>query len=105
VPASAALYVAIDTDPASSQWQTVDHLASKFPDKQKAVDSIKQQLTKKGLDWERDLKPALGPELDVVMLDFARPNDAVALLQPRDEGAFERAVKKGNAADPSSQLV
>jgi uncharacterized protein DUF3352 len=105
VPASAALFVAIDTDPASSQWQAVDQLANKFPDKQKAVDSIKQQLAKKGLDWERDLKPALGPELDVVMLDFARPNDAVALLQPRDEGAFERGVKKGNAADPSSQLV
>ena len=40
----------------------VDALASKFPDKQKAVDSINQQLLKKGLDWKHDLKPALGPE-------------------------------------------
>src|SRR5204862_912759 len=105
VPASAALFVAIDTDPASSQWQAVDQLANKFPDKQKAVDSIRQQLTKKGLDWERDLKPALGPELDVVMLDFAHPDETVALMQPKDGGAFERAVKKGNASDPSSKLV
>lgn len=105
VPASAALFVAIDSDTASSQWRTVDALASKFPDKQKAVDSIKQQLSRKGLDWKRDLEPALGPELDVVMLDFAHPNGTVALMQPKDEGAFERAVKKGNAIDPSSQLL
>ena len=105
VPASVPLFVALDTDLGSSQWQTVNELANKFPDKQKAVDSINQQLPKNGLDWERDLKPALGPELDVVMLDFAHPDETVALMQPKDEGAFERAVKKGNAADPSSKLV
>jgi hypothetical protein len=97
--------VAIDSDPGSSQWQTVDTLASKFPDHQKAIDSIKAQLSKKGLDWERDLKPALGPELDVVMLDFSHPDQTVALMQPKDQGAFERAVKKGNGTDPSSRLV
>ncbi|MDX6412733.1 MAG: hypothetical protein QOH23_143, partial [Gaiellaceae bacterium] len=105
VPSTAALFVAIDSNTSSSQWQTLDALASKFPDRQKAVDSAKQQLAKKGLDWERDLKPALGPELDVVMLDFAHPNDSVALMQPNDEGAFERAVKKGNATDPLNTLV
>jgi hypothetical protein len=105
VPASASLFVALNTDLGSSQWQTVDELASKFPDKQKAIDSINQQLLKKGLNWDRDLKPALGPELDVVMLDFAHPDETVALMQLKDEGAFERAVKKGNAGDPSSKLV
>lgn len=105
VPVSVPLFVALDTDLSSSQWQQVDELASKFPDKQKAVDSINQQLRKKGLDWEHDLKPALGPELDVVTLDFAHPEETVALMQLKDEGAFERAVKKGNAADPSNKLV
>ena len=99
------MFVVIDSDLRSSQWQTVNALANKFPDKQKAVDAIKQRLNKKGLDWKRDLEPALGPEVDVVMLDFAHPNETVALMQPQDEGAFERAVKKGNAIDPSSQLV
>jgi hypothetical protein len=99
------LFVVIDSDLRSSQWQTVNALASKFPDKQKAVDAIKQQLNRKGLEWKRDLEPALGPELDVVMLDFAHPNETVALMQPQDDGAFERAVKKGNTIDPSSQLV
>jgi len=105
VPSSVPLFVAIDTDLGSSQWQTVNELANKFPDKQKAIDSIKQQLTKNGLDWEEDLKPALGPELDVVMLDFAHPDETVALMQPKNQGAFEGAVRKGNAADPSNKLV
>ena len=105
VPASVPLFVAIDTNPGSSQWQTVNELANKFPDKQKAIDSIKQHLTAKGLDWEEDLKPALGPELDVVMLDFAHPDETVALMQPKNQDAFEGAVRKGNAADPSSKLV
>jgi hypothetical protein len=105
VPASAALFATIDSNLGSSQWQMVNELASKFPDKQKAVDSIKQQLQKKGLDWEHDVRPALGPELDVVMLDFSHADESVALMQPKDEGAFERAVKKGNAADSSSKLV
>jgi hypothetical protein len=99
------MYLAIDTDLGSSQWQMVNELANKFPDKQKAIDSITQQLTKNGLDWEEDLQPALGPELDVVMLDFAHPDDIVALMQPKNLGAFEGAVRKGNAADPSSKLV
>ena len=38
-------------------------------------------------------------------LDFAHPDETVALLQPKDLGAFEGAVRKGNAADPSSKLV
>jgi len=97
--------VTIDSDLGSSQWQQVDALANKFPDKQKAIDSINAQLQKKGLDWERDVKPALGPELDVVMLDLAHPNETVGVLQPNDQGAFERLVKKGNKIDPSSKLL
>ena len=41
----------------------------------------------------------------MVTLDLAHPDETVALMQPKDEGAFERAVKKGNAGDPSSKLV
>jgi len=99
------VFVAIDTDLDSSQWETVNELADKFPDKQKAIDSIKRELIKNGLDWEEDLKPALGPELNVVMLDFAHPGETVALMQPKNQGAFEDAVRKGNAHDPSSKLV
>jgi hypothetical protein len=99
VPASVPAYIAIDTDPDSSQWKTVNDLAGRFPDKQKAVDSIKRDLRKDpGLDWDRDIKPALGPEVDVVWLDLAHDGqDAVGLMQPTDEDSFKRAIAKGNA--------
>jgi hypothetical protein len=108
VPASVSAYIAIDSDPDSSQWKTVNDLAGHFPDKQKGVDSIKKELRKDpGLDWERDLKPALGPEIDVVWLDFAHDGEnVVALMQPRDEDALKRAIAKGNAhgKDPADKL-
>ena len=106
VPASVPLFVAINTDLDSSQWHTVNELANKFPDKQKAIDSIKQQLLKNGLDWDGDLKPALGPELDVVMLDFeASRRDRGADAAEGPGCVRASAVKKGNAADPSNKLV
>jgi hypothetical protein len=107
VPASVPAYIAIDSDPGSPQWQTVDDLASRFPDKQKGVDEIRSSLRNDaGLDFEKDVKPALGPEIDVVWLDFAAGGaDVVALMQPADQGAFERLVAKGNAKDPSSKLL
>jgi Protein of unknown function (DUF3352) len=108
VPKTAPAFVAIDTDPSSSQWQTIDQLASRFPDKQKAVDSIKSDLTKQGVDWEQDVKPALGKELDFVWLDFKNNGqDFVALTQPQDSGKFESLIRKANASekDPTNRAV
>jgi hypothetical protein len=107
VPASVPAYIAINSDAGSSQWQTVDDLAGRFPDKQKGVDQLQRSLRDDlGLDFDKDLKPALGPEIDIVWLDLKRGgNNVVALIQPVDESAFERAVAKGNARDPSSKLL
>jgi len=106
-PATAPMFIALDTDSGSSQWKTVDRLASHFPDKQKAIDSLKRNLRRQdGIDWERDAKPALGKELDFVWLDFDNNGqDFVALMQPKDEGKFKQLVAKGNAKDPSRRLL
>jgi hypothetical protein len=106
IPAGVPAFVSVDTDPDSSQWKTADALASKFPDKQKGVDELKTELRKEGFDWERDIKPALGPEVDLVWLDLANDGEnVVGLLQASDEEAFARAVKKGNAKDPTDKAV
>jgi hypothetical protein len=103
-------YIAIDSDAGSSQWQTVVDLAGRFPDKQKGVDELERSLRNElGLDFGKDVKPALGPEIDIVWLDLkGGGNNVVALTQPGDESAFERAVAKGNAKgnakDPRSKL-
>ena len=104
VPASAPVFLALDTDPSSPQWQRVNDLAGAFPDKQHAIDSFKRSLSDDGVDWDDDLEPALGPELDLVMLDFDHPDHTVGLLQPDDEAAFERAVERGNKQAGSEQV-
>jgi hypothetical protein len=98
VPASVVGYIAIDSDPNSSEWQLADDLAARFPGKQKAVASLEKSFrSESGLDFERDVKPALGPEIDVVWLDLDNGGrDVVALTQPADESAFERVVKAAN---------
>lgn len=107
VPSDVPMYVAIDTDPGSSQWKTADALASRFPDKQKGVDAIKKELRKSAqLDWERDVKPAFGKELDFVWLDLDHNgHDFVALLQPKDDAKFKTIVDRLNAKDPANKTA
>lgn len=107
VPATAPAFVAVDTDPSSSQWRMVDDLASRFPDKQKGVDALKRELKNQDhLDWDRDVKPALGKEIDFVWLDLDNNGqDFVLLTQPNDEGKFKQLIAKANASDPSSKVV
>ena len=94
VPASAPVFIAVDTNADSSQWNTIEELANRFPDKEKAVRELKRSLREEvGVAWEDDVKPALGDEIDLVWLDFAHDgDDVVALLQPNDEGKFKEII-------------
>src|SRR6185503_985723 len=79
----------------------------KFPDKQKAVDSIKQSMSKDGVDWD-DVKSALGDEIDFVWLDFENDGENVVILtQPKDEARFKLFVAKANASEknPADKMV
>ena len=109
VPASAPAFVAIDTDANSSQWQAINTLAAKFPDKQKGVDSIKNALHKEDkLDWAKDVKPALGKEIDFAWLDFENNGrNFVVLVRPANEAKFKEVIDQANASetDPSNQVV
>jgi Protein of unknown function (DUF3352) len=94
-PADTAAFIRFDTDADSSQWQTVDELASHFPDKDKAVDFIKESLREEDLDWDRDVEPALGSEFTMLWLDFENGGqNAVGLMNPEDEEAFKRLFEK-----------
>jgi Protein of unknown function (DUF3352) len=105
IPASAVAYVSVNTDLGSDQWKKVDALSKKFPGRAKAIASFEQELAKENLDFEKDVKPALGPEIDVAWLDFADGGqNVVAVTQPKDDAKFAELVKKGNASDPKSKL-
>src|SRR5207237_48990 len=104
-PASAPIYVTIDTDVSSDQWKAADALLSKFPGRATLIQKIQDALTKAGLSYENDIKPALGKEVDIAVLDFKPDYDVVGLLQPADDAKFAALVKKGNANDPTSKAV
>ena len=105
-PADAAVFVSVNTDLSSSQWQTVDKLLDKFPGKEKTLADARTSFeTDSGLNWETDVKPALGPELDFVVLDASDTGGGVALTQPKDQGKFDALVAKANAKKAGSLVT
>jgi hypothetical protein len=105
VPASAVAYLSVNTDLGSDQWKKVDALSKKFPGRAKALADFEQQLAKKGIDFNKDVKPALGPEVDVAWLDLADGGqNAVAVTQPKDDAKFAALVKKNNADSSNHKL-
>jgi hypothetical protein len=105
VPASAPAFISIDSNPSSAQWRTIDALASRFPDKQKAVDSIKEGLSKEDVSWEHDLRPVLGKEFDFVWLDFEdKGMNFVGLTQPPSKAKLKALIGRMNR-QPSTKPV
>ena len=103
VRAGVVAFVAVDSDTGSSQWKQLDELAQKFPGRDQAVAKLKQQLTDQGVDYDTDVKPALGPELDVAVVSAGNESStkAVALTKPDDPAKFKALVAKLNAKDSS----
>jgi len=107
VRADALAFVSVNTDFGSSQWKQLDTLSKKFPARDQAIRSIEQGIAGQGLDFENDIKPALGPELDLAVASGATPGDitAAGLTKPSDGSKFEKLVEKENQTDPSSKSV
>jgi Protein of unknown function (DUF3352) len=101
----ALAFVSIDSDLGSSQWKKVDDLSHKFPGRDKALAQLKQELAKDGVDYDKDVKPALGPEVDVAVVtgQTLEQTTAVLLTKPDDAGKLKELIKKANARDTSGQ--
>ena len=106
VPASVPVFVSIDSDLSSDQWSQVDELLEKFPARDQLIDELRSSLKEESsLDYENDIQPALGDEVDLVWLDFENDgSNVVAVTQPKDEDAFRKLIEKGNSTGPD-QLV
>jgi Protein of unknown function (DUF3352) len=96
-------FVSVDSDTSSDQWQQLDELAQKFPGRDNLVAQLKQKISAEGVDYDTDVKPALGPELDVAVLSAGNEasTKAVALTKPDDPAKFKALVAKLNAKDTS----
>src|SRR5262249_12848327 len=58
-------------------------------------------LTKQGLDYERDVKPALGPEFDVGVSPNLNSEAVVGLTKPDDPAKFKALAAKGHDGSPA----
>jgi hypothetical protein len=106
VPADVPVFVAINSDLSSDQWRQVDELLRKFPARSMLIGELRSSLKEdSGLEYEDDIKPALGDEIDLVWLDFENGgSNIVALTKPKDEDAFERMLEKGNSSGPDELI-
>jgi hypothetical protein len=96
-PASSAVYISGVTDPSSSQWEKADTLLGRFPGRNQLLASLRKDMQKEGLTWERDIKPALGDELSLVLLDSEdADHNYVFFTKPKDEAKFDKFIEAGD---------
>src|SRR5918999_2104921 len=96
VPADAPLFLTVDTDLESEQWQTAQDLLDKFPGKERLLDELKEGMSEDDVDFERDVRPVLGPELSVAWLDIENDDTFVGFMQPKDEAKLNALLEKGD---------
>src|SRR5687767_2245307 len=71
VPADVGLYATGNTDFESEEWQQAEELVGRFPDGERAIAMLLEELQEEDVDFEQDVRPALGPEVAVVAFDLA----------------------------------
>ena len=97
-PASALAFASVDTDESSTQWKNAETLLRKFPSHDKLFAAINSALSNGsgGVDFNKDVRPLLGPEVDFVVLPNATGSPQfVAMTQATDKGKFEAELAKG----------
>src|SRR6187551_505509 len=95
-PASSQVFVSVDTSFDSANWSGGRALLGKFPDGDRAVEWIVGELGGKGVDFDDDVKPALGPETDFVALDVTGEGKVVGLTQPDDGAKLDALLAKSD---------
>ena len=95
-PVGTQVFVSLDTSFDSSNWEAAHALLGKFPDGDRAVESLFSELEGMGADFEQDVKPALGPETDFVALDVSGEGNVVGLTQPNDRAKLDALLEKSH---------
>ena len=107
VRSDALAYVSVDTDLGSGQWKRLDELSHRFPARELALSKLGQALEKHGVDYEGDLEPALGPEVDVAVVSAGTKDTTkvVGLTEPQDPARLVELVAKLNAKSSDKHVV
>jgi Protein of unknown function (DUF3352) len=93
-PAGAKVFVSVDTSFDSANWEAGRGLLARFPDGDQAVAWLMRELGSQGVDFEQDVKPAFGPETDLIGLDVSGQGRLVGLTQPDDRAKLDALLAK-----------
>jgi hypothetical protein len=104
-PGNAVGYVSIDSSLDSPAWTKAKALLDRFPGKDELLANFHSSLKQQGLEWETDVKPALGAEVDLVWLDVRRNGDnVIGLTKPKDAAKFDALLAKSSPPLVSEQV-
>jgi hypothetical protein len=94
----ALVYWQTVTDPESDQWEQVEDLLAKFPDGDRWIAELEQELREEGVSWEQDVKPALGSVVELAVYAGAERDEpaVVALTNPEDKDKLRALIAKLN---------
>jgi hypothetical protein len=93
-------FVSINSDFGSSQWHTVANLLRKFPSGGQVLGQVQTGLSSQGVNYKRDIAPALGPEVDLVVTGISTTGASVSntsfavMTKPKDEGKLKKLLNK-----------
>ncbi len=90
VPASATVFVSVDTDSSGTQWTQAMKLLAGVPSLQKSLD---KSLSSSGITLT-DIESALGPTTIFVQLGDSSKHTQVFLTQPKDSAKLESLLAK-----------
>jgi hypothetical protein len=103
-PASTAFFVSIKSDPNGEQWQLASALLDKFPSRDKLINEVEKSMRQEGVDFERDVKPALGPEVGIAGLELSENPAAVFFTRSPQPDKLEALLKKGDDPPVTRQI-
>lgn len=96
VPADVPLFVSIDTNLESEQWQAAQALLDRFPGRERLLNELKKELAADDVDFERDVRPVLGPEIGIAWLDIEDENTFVGLMRAKDRAKLDALLEKSD---------
>ena len=100
VPADAPVLVSLDSDLDSEQWENAEGLLDRFPGRERLIGQLREGFEDDGIDFERDVRPALGESVHFTWLDLEDEGDnLIGFTKPKDEEQFRRVLAQGD--DPA----
>jgi Protein of unknown function (DUF3352) len=100
----AAVYAEVVSDAGSAEWQQAEELLRRFPDGENWIAELRKSI--EGVDWERDVEPALGETTGVAVYPGGKESpEPVLLTSPDDPDKTTALAEKLDRREGSDATV